>query len=787
MFSGSPRQTDYSQALTSRLITGQNATLLELRYDLLLENTGSAALNQLYVEIGNGAAWNTIKTYTPVGNIPWKKEEIDISDYTGMKFMIRFRAAGEDSQEIARWLVDNVEIVASEPAQAIAGCILGYYFYLGNAIVGYTAVNAYQIPGNLVQFGQPYEACVRALYGSGYSGLSCASFTSRFLYPVSGFHGSPVENAAYLAWNMPAAPSGNGYVTPVGLIGYNIYRNGSLVATVPHPDTLMFYDTGLEPGFYRYHVTARYDLAWYGYAGQFGESPSAGPIDIPITWGFQLPFLEQWDQGSFSFNEWRFTPSQGNWIIDPAEGAAPPSAGFLWQPPLVDYDFSLESPPFNGLPFNCAAIWLDFDLKLEDHNATGTEKLIVEAWYNNTWHRKAEIANEGNSGWSLQHIDISPVRGKGFRVRFLASGLNSGDIRGWFLDNVHIYAVCLPVSGFTGESYGEGILLSWSPPECYGGNLLDEDFESPLFPPQQWAILTANPSATWTHVPFGTPPGVHSGSYSAGLNWDYDHQDEWLIAKNAYVNGDLKFWSYAYQGSLHQDHYFVKISADQGATWTVLLDLSSLPPYGGSTGVNAWETPYVVDLSLYDGETVDIAWHAVDGDGNGLWYPWAIDDCSIGSGKRLELSGYDLYRKGSGENGFGKINSGPLTDTTYDDPGLAAGQYLYFVRPVFAECDSARNSDTVSVDVITGAGELHWSALRVFPNPATDHVKVLSADGIDEVLLYDATGRVVGTWQFKRSGNVTIPTGIIETGLYILEVVSGRKIVKFKVCIARNY
>jgi len=787
MFSGSPRQTGYSRSLTSRLLTGQNSTLLELKYDLLLENTGSAALNQLFIEIWNGAAWTTVKTYTAMGNIPWKKEEIDISEYTNKKFMIRFRAAGEDSQEIVRWLIDNVEIVASEPAQAIADCILGYYFYLGNAIVGYTPVNAFQVPGNLVQYGQSCEACVRALYGSGYSGFSCTSFTSLFLYPATGLHGSPVDNAAYIAWNMPAAPSGNSFVTPPGLIGYNVYRNGSLVATVPHPDTLAYYDLGLEPGVYHYTVKARYDLVWYGFPGTYGESPPAGPLDMSVTWGFQLPFLEPWDQGSFYFNEWRFTPSQGNWTIDQAEGTPPPSAGFTWQPPLVDYDFSLESPPFNGLPYNCAAIWLDFDLKLEDRNATGTEKLFVEAYYNNTWHRKAEVVNNGNSGWIRRHVDISPVHGKGFRIRFLASGLNSNDIRGWNLDNIHIYPLCYPASDLAGESYGDGVILTWSPPECYGGNLLDEGFEPPLFPPQQWVVQTTNPAATWSHIFYDTPPGVHAGNFSAGLNWDYNHQDEWLIATDTYVNGDLKFWSYAFQGSLHQDHYYVKISADQGASWAVVLDMSALPLYGSSTGVNAWETPYVVDLSMYDGETVDIAWHAVDGDGNGLWYPWAIDDCTVGSGKRLELSGYDLYRKGSGDNAFGKINAGPVTDTTYHDAGLATGQYQYFISPVFAECDSIQHSDTVSIDVITGAGTLFRSKTRVFPNPATDHFTIISAAGIDEVLLYDATGRVIGKWQVNGSCEVTIPAGDIEPGLYFLAVVSGRESVKFKVSVTTAY
>ena len=81
--------------------------------------------------------------------------------------------------------------------------------------------------------------------------------------------------------------------------------------------------------------------------------------------------------------------------------------------------------------------------------------------------------------------------------------------------------------------------------------------------------------------PASAPPGAHGGNWSACVTWDYNHQDEWLIAGDIFVDGDLTFWSHAFQGSLHQDHYYVKASADGGVTWDVLLDLSAMPPYPG--------------------------------------------------------------------------------------------------------------------------------------------------------------------------------------------------------------
>ncbi len=808
MFSSLPHQLNYSQSLVSKTISGQRSTLLKLKYDVFLANYGTTTMNQMAVEIWDGSIWHTLKSYSNSGgNIPWTNENIDISGYTGMNFKIRFHATGGDSYDITGWNVDNIEVVASEPAQEQANCILGYYFYLGNTISGYTTKNAYPIPGNQVQFGQTYNACVRALYGSGYSDFSCTTFTSGFLYPVLNLHGYPIEDVAYIAWDKPRASTDTSFVVPPGLIGYTITRDDSIIAVLNSPDSLSFYDPGLEPGYYRYGVAARYDLTGYGFPGTVGESLPAGPLHVTITWGRQLPFFESWDAGTFSFNEWRFNPSQGNWIINPGEGLPAPAANFMWQPPQVNYNFSLESPSFNGLPFNCAAIWLDFDLKLNDRNFSGTEKMIVEAYYNNTWHQKAEIKNTGSLPWTSYHLDISPARGKGFRIRFRASGQNSSEILNWYVDNVNVYPVCYPATNLAGSQAANLVQLTWSPPACYGGNLLNEGFEENFFPPAQWTMQSTNPSATWSHYTAAVPPGVHGGNFSAGLNWDYNHQDEWLIANNIYVNGDLTFWSYAFQGSLHLDHYYIMVSTDHGATWTVMMDMSAMSPYPSASGINAWTTPYHVDLSMYDGETVDIAWRAVDGDGNGLWYPWAIDDCTIGaddrpipiippagSGRKIlkqaagtrEVLGYDVYRKGAGTSGFHKINASLVADTLYADPGLPPGNYFYFVQAAFNECEQASNSDTVMVDVVTGMSAGQSQGISVFPNPASEQFTITASSALGEIRLYDVSGKIAGSWFPKDCTKFTVDSRGIPPGLYVLRVGAGREVKNFKICLTGN-
>jgi hypothetical protein len=48
-----------------------------------------------------------------------------------------------------------------------------------------------------------YDACVKAVYGSGYSTGSCDNFQSKFLFPPTNLQVTAVECAAYLTWEKP--------------------------------------------------------------------------------------------------------------------------------------------------------------------------------------------------------------------------------------------------------------------------------------------------------------------------------------------------------------------------------------------------------------------------------------------------------------------------------------------------------------------------------------------------------------------------------------------------------
>jgi hypothetical protein len=551
---------------------------------------------------------------------------------------------------------------------------------------------------------------VKAVYGSGLSGSSCFSFISHYLEPPGNLQGAGIQDTALLTWNQPQtllkSPSG-ATALPQGLTGYVVYRDGNYLDSLKNSETTTFSDPGLYPGTYTYKVAATYDLTPYGFPGVMAQSYPAGPVSVDIIYGRHLPFTENWDQGLFSTNGWSFDPDQGNWSIVNGLGNPPPSAQFSWSPVRTNYSRALLSPVLDASSITCAGIWMDFDYRLLDHNSTGNEHLAIEVYYNNTWHLLADYANSGSTSWISQHLGITPVKEKAFRFRFRAYGQNSADIVSWNIDNINVYSICKPPQRLDASAAGNDVRLTWKPPVCEDGYPLNEGFEETFFPPEHWNRIITNNNATWSHTSSNSPIGVHSGEYAAGLSWDYSYQNEWLIAQDVEITGNLQFWSYAFQGSTHSDHYYVKLSEDEGITWQTLLDMSALPAFPSASGYNEWTTPYVIDLSSHIGQVVDIAWQAVDGDKQGLWYPWAIDDCTVAGGhspvpkNSLNEGPYNIFRQDGGSGEYTRINASPVTDTTYLDPGLNPGTYRYFVTAYAADCSLNTASDTVLIDVIS--------------------------------------------------------------------------------------
>ena len=181
--------------------------------------------------------------------------------------------------------------------------------------------------------------------------------------------------------------------------------------------------------------------------------------------------------------------------------------------------------------------------------------------------------------------------------------------------------------------------IVWNAPDPNAMEMV-QSFESDIFPPTEWSQIitcTGGPNTlgvlpTWGRysvISDAVPVVPTDGNYQTGLTWYDGHQDEWLITSvfNCPPDAYMTFDTYLTMGSPMGDHYYVKVSPDYGATWDVLWDGATQP-----MGANHYDTPIQVDLSAYNGQQLQIAFHAQDPPDNaGLWEVWYVDNIYIGN------------------------------------------------------------------------------------------------------------------------------------------------------------
>jgi hypothetical protein len=465
MFYWSPQTVGYDEYLTSKTITGTNSTILQLKYDIMLNNFGTTTVNSMAVELWDGATWHALRNYdNSGGSFNWKNEVINITPYTSQSFKIRFHAHGGDSNDLNNWNIDNILINASSNMT----CLIGYEFALNGALGMFLPDTSYQISTNQIIYGHVYHTCVWAVYGYTTPAMSapdCYDWADSYLPPPTNFHADSIDCSSYLTWQKPNEVSGS---YQPGVIGYRIYRGTNLIHYCPSQDSLSYYDSNLDPGTYQYSCTARYDLSVFGFPGFFGESRRTDARDTAvIICGDQIPFYEGWTQNNFSYGNWTFDPSQGNWNTTSMTGNPLPTADFSWTgkgKQSVNYDNSMVSPFIDGSEWNCSHLFLDFDLKLVDRFFTSTEKMTIDIFYDQNWHTLGEFVNNGSFEWTTETFPIDAARGKGFKVRFRAHGANTTNILHWYIDNIHIYGNCLPPEGLQWTANTQQVNLGWTAP-----------------------------------------------------------------------------------------------------------------------------------------------------------------------------------------------------------------------------------------------------------------------------------------------------------------------------------
>ncbi len=318
--------------------------------------------------------------------------------------------------------------------------------------------------------------------------------------------------------------------------------------------------------------------------------------------------------------------------------------------------------------------------------------------------------------------------------------------------------------------------ITWQTPDPNALELI-ESFEAETFPPAGWTqIITyiedpTFPYNSWcrlgpTYVD-GHPANPTDGNYQAVITWTVSPQNEWLITPNFLCppNAYLKFDSYVLLGSDDTDHYYVKVSTDNGSTWTVLWDATE------ETGNwNEYEFPIIIDLSAYGGNSIKIAFHASDiRTYTALRHYWLIDNVYIGNGSISNR--FDL------DDGIGSMRRTFRAPTGYLVYRLRAGHEQNEASWICLSDEPVADLSFMDISWLSApSGSYRWAVKALYSDDITSEASFSNV--VNESV---KKGIIVGTVEDANSNPITgatVTNGLFEantynTGTYTLIVPTG--------------
>lgn len=520
---------------------------------------------------------------------------------------------------------------------------------------------------------------------------------------------------------------------------------------------------------------------------------SAMPGFSQVDDGYPLPFLEQWNSGTFGTNNWQ--PEAENWSINGNEGISSPCAEFTWDPIQNDYSISLESDQFQADYMTEGLIYLDFDIKLDDFSGDGLEHMKVQVWNwnNQVWTTVSTYSNDdGDFDWASEHLDITNLaKGKVFKIRFIAQGENSLHIVSWFIDNIHLYRECEGVNDLTAEcdTNLNIVVLHW--PEPGSGNS------------DEW--IHWDDEINYTAIGIGSP-------------MPFDLAARWEPEQLSGFEGS-SITQIAFFPNEESSTYRVRVWIGELAE-NLIVDQEVISPVIGEWNTITLETPVPVDITQElwigyqnDGENgyqmgVDDG-PAIDGYGNminfGGWqtlleinpamdYNWNIaahlvtvtgESKLLNKGSR-ELIGYNVYRSIDGGGYFllDFISGYVYTD---QEEFIIGTLYCFMVTAVYqSETDQCESNISNEACVVCGTfvpEEKSQIELNVYPNPASEVLFIESPEKIESMSIFDCRGITIEqlsnrtveqtnrrTDEQARDHILKIPLNGLAPGLYLVRV-----------------
>jgi len=533
--------------------------------------------------------------------------------------------------------------------------------------------------------------------------------------------------------------------------------------------------------------------------------------------GHELPFVENWDEGSFEFNGWQISEDSA-WVINSDVGNLEPSAAFRAEMITEDsvYSSSLSSNLLIANHFEVGEIYLDFDIKLDAFEATGDEIIFFEFSRDSgdTWQIIGVSTNKYGSiefAEGFHHYNITKfVRGYNFQLRFTATGQNASDIDNWFVDNIHVYRSCTAPKNlegtYTWNNDGWGAKISWKAPGVWGYG--------------KWLH--------WDNTVYRGGAGIsEGGTWSLAQRWDAGQLTNWHgmdwtdvpIDKISIVLNDggfdsliLKIWSgpnaetllyqqiinYPAPGDIMEvtldSSIYFDVNKELWIGYTLVNQPVGWLPAGYDTG------PAVAgygDMFSTDG---GLSWKRMSDSGtNHNWYIHALTSQSVAYSP---ISGFNLYRQEVNvEDDYVLYAMVPyvVDQKLYEyldlAPDVSEGEtYNYKVTALWeinddsCESDPAMNIDLTEDYVtilVTEIEDREEQKIILYPNPAVSRLNISSDTPLENIVIFNTFGQVVFEQKIHKEKTFSVNTEALRTGIYLVKIKTNKEIISRRVVVSQ--
>ncbi len=153
---------------------------------------------------------------------------------------------------------------------------------------------------------------------------------------------------------------------------------------------------------------------------------------------------EDWESGSFATNGWAAQGHVGIHALGVNDVAR-----FYWSPRSYNYEFVLTSTSLDGSGY--ASVSLDYDIYSDHFSKSTVEEFSVSVYDGSLWQQVAHYVNrDGDFSWTHESIDITSYASTAadtLQLEFCAYGMNSYNINWWYLDNIQVSGIPVPVPG----------------------------------------------------------------------------------------------------------------------------------------------------------------------------------------------------------------------------------------------------------------------------------------------------------------------------------------------------